>query len=70
MGHIDASHLMDRNLFSFTSLQATGTPDPAGDRAFDDDPDDSAAPQGSVEIGIGGPPRRPRPAPTGGDSSW
>jgi tRNA 2-thiocytidine biosynthesis protein TtcA len=69
MSHVDASHLMDRNLFPFTTLQLTGTPDPAGDRAFDDDPGDGAEPQGIAEIGIGAPPRRPRPAPPGGDSS-
>jgi tRNA 2-thiocytidine biosynthesis protein TtcA len=26
---------MDRNLFPFASLEATGVADPAGDRAFD-----------------------------------
>ncbi len=29
------SHLMDRRLFDFEHLAATGQPDPAGDRAFD-----------------------------------
>jgi tRNA 2-thiocytidine biosynthesis protein TtcA len=42
MGHIDASHLMDRSLFPFTTLQPGGAPDPAGDRAFDDDDDPGA----------------------------
>jgi tRNA 2-thiocytidine biosynthesis protein TtcA len=32
------SHLMDRELFGFTGLQATGVADPAGDIAFDDEP--------------------------------
>ncbi|HJU70748.1 MAG TPA: tRNA 2-thiocytidine(32) synthetase TtcA [Paucimonas sp.] len=32
------SHLMDRNLFDFTGLQATGIADPNGDIAFDEDP--------------------------------
>ena len=36
-GHIVPSHLMDRNLFPFTTLQATGVADPGGDRAFDAD---------------------------------
>ena len=36
MGHVVPSHLMDRNLYPFQSLQATGTADPAGDRAFDE----------------------------------
>ena len=29
------SHLMDRNLFPFSTLEATGVPDPDGDKAFD-----------------------------------
>ena len=37
MGHIVPSHMMDRQLFPFTTIQATGVPDAAGDRAFDDD---------------------------------
>ena len=37
MGHVDASHLIDRNLFPFATLQPTGVADPGGDRAFDDD---------------------------------
>ena len=42
MGRIMPSHLMDRNLYPFTTLQATGVADPAGDKAFDDD--DACAP--------------------------
>ena len=38
MGNVDASHLMDRRLFPFATLQPGGAPDAAGDRAFDDDP--------------------------------
>jgi tRNA 2-thiocytidine biosynthesis protein TtcA len=34
------SHLMDRNLYPFASLQPTGVADPAGDKAFDEDEDD------------------------------
>jgi tRNA 2-thiocytidine biosynthesis protein TtcA len=41
MGHITPSHMMDRNLYPFTSIKPTGTPDPAGDKAFDDDDEDS-----------------------------
>jgi tRNA 2-thiocytidine biosynthesis protein TtcA len=37
MSHIVPSHMMDRSLFPFTTLQATGVPDAQGDRAFDDD---------------------------------
>ncbi len=44
MSHVVPSHLMDRNLFPFQALQATGQPDAAGDRAFDED-DDCGAPQ-------------------------
>ncbi|MGS0741228.1 tRNA 2-thiocytidine(32) synthetase TtcA [Glaciimonas sp. GG7] len=32
------SHLMDRNLFDFVGLKATGIADPNGDIAFDDEP--------------------------------
>ena len=35
MGKVTPSHLMDRNLYPFETLQATGTPQPDGDRAFD-----------------------------------
>jgi len=37
MGRITLSHLMDRNLFPFATLQADGVADPRGDKAFDDD---------------------------------
>ncbi|MDE2614414.1 MAG: tRNA 2-thiocytidine(32) synthetase TtcA [Burkholderiales bacterium] len=40
MGHVTRSHLLDRNLYPFATLQASGVADPAGDKAFDDDPDD------------------------------
>jgi tRNA 2-thiocytidine biosynthesis protein TtcA len=43
MGRVVPSHLMDRNLFPFTTLQASGVADPGGDRAFDDD-DEPCAP--------------------------
>jgi tRNA 2-thiocytidine biosynthesis protein TtcA len=33
--HVVPSHLMDARLFDFANLQATGQPDPDGDRAFD-----------------------------------
>ena len=39
MTHVVPSHLMDRNLHPFRTLQTTGVPDVAGDRAFDDDDD-------------------------------
>ena len=43
MGRIVPSHLMDRTLHPFTTIRATGQPDPMGDRAFDDD-DEACAP--------------------------
>lgn len=44
MGRVTPSHLMDRELFPFASLTATGRPDAAGDRAFDDDEEACASP--------------------------
>ncbi len=38
MGHIVPSHMMDRNLYPFSSLKATGKPDAQGDIAFDEEP--------------------------------
>lgn len=46
------SHLMDRDLFDFAGLQASGSPDPQGDTAFDDPdftPDPSAVRFGEDE---------------------
>jgi tRNA 2-thiocytidine biosynthesis protein TtcA len=37
MANITPSHMMDRNLYPFTTIKPTGRPDPAGDKAFDDD---------------------------------
>jgi len=37
MGNIVPSHLMDKKLYPFTTLQTTGVADPGGDRAFDED---------------------------------
>jgi tRNA 2-thiocytidine biosynthesis protein TtcA len=44
MGNITLSHMMDRSLYPFTSIQATGQPNPAGDKAFDEDEDGCATP--------------------------
>ncbi len=44
MGNLTLSHLMDRNLYPFTTLQASGRPDPEGDKAFDEDADACATP--------------------------
>lgn len=43
MGKVVPSHLMDRNLYPFTTLQTTGVADPSGDRAFDEDDEDPCA---------------------------
>jgi tRNA 2-thiocytidine biosynthesis protein TtcA len=38
MGTVVPTHLLDRDLQDFAAVRATGTPDPAGDIAFDDEP--------------------------------
>jgi tRNA 2-thiocytidine biosynthesis protein TtcA len=38
MGRVVPSHLMDRNLYPYTTLKATGVADAGGDVAFDEDP--------------------------------
>jgi tRNA 2-thiocytidine biosynthesis protein TtcA len=40
MGQLTPSHLLDRNLHPFATLQATGVADPTGDKAFDEDDGD------------------------------
>ena len=50
MGRIVPSHLMDRNLHPFTTLQATGAAHPGGDRAFDDDDADGHCGPATVSI--------------------
>jgi tRNA 2-thiocytidine biosynthesis protein TtcA len=54
MGNIVTSHMLDRNLYPFAGLQATGIADPGGDKAFDDD-DDCASPANIsiVTVGLG-----------------
>jgi len=55
MGNIVTSHMLDRNLYPFATLQASGVADPHGDKAFDDDDDCGAPPAGSViELRPGG----------------
>ena len=50
LGNITPSHLMDRNLYPFTTLQTTGTVNPDGDRAFDEE--DPCAPPAAAPIRI------------------
>ena len=50
MGNIVPSHMMDRNLYPFASLQATGVADPAGDKAFDEDDPCVPAPAAVVRL--------------------
>ncbi len=49
MGKVVPSHLMDRNLYPFTTIEARGVADADGDKAFDDD-DPCAAPGGAAPI--------------------
>jgi tRNA 2-thiocytidine biosynthesis protein TtcA len=42
--HVTRSHLMDRNLYPFATLQTTGVADAEGDKAFDDEPCAPTAP--------------------------
>jgi tRNA 2-thiocytidine biosynthesis protein TtcA len=44
MGNITLSHLMDRNLYPFTTLQAHGVASADGDIAFDEEPCDTPRP--------------------------
>ena len=48
MGNIVTSHMMDRELFPFTTIKATGSPVEGGDIAFDDDETCSTPPATSV----------------------
>jgi tRNA 2-thiocytidine biosynthesis protein TtcA len=57
MGHVVPSHLMDRRLYPFEGLQASGVADADGDKAFDDD-ESCASPAGaantsSIKLPIG-----------------
>ena len=53
MGQIVPSHMMDRNLYPFTTLQAHGKPDALGDKAFDADDDcGSTKPMGGSQATI------------------
>jgi len=47
LAHVTRSHLLDRNLYPFATIQATGAVNPDGDKAFDDD-DDCGDPKPAV----------------------
>ncbi len=51
LGNVVPSHLHDRNLYPFTTLQANGVADPQGDRAFDDEETDACAPPAAAGAG-------------------
>jgi tRNA 2-thiocytidine biosynthesis protein TtcA len=52
MGNITLSHLLDRKLFPFTTLQPTGQANAGGDRAFDDDEGCAPRPAGSGIVSL------------------
>ncbi|MBX3621488.1 MAG: tRNA 2-thiocytidine(32) synthetase TtcA [Rhizobacter sp.] len=55
MGNIVPSHMMDRNLYPFSTLKTTGVADPGGDFAFDDDEScATSAPPGEAAIRFAG----------------
>jgi tRNA 2-thiocytidine biosynthesis protein TtcA len=49
LAHVVPSHLLDRNLHPFATLQATGVPSADGDVAFDDEP---CAPAGDSPVSL------------------
>jgi tRNA 2-thiocytidine biosynthesis protein TtcA len=50
MANITPSHMMDRQLFPFTSIKASGRPEPDGDIAFDEDESCAAPKPGVIRI--------------------
>ena len=50
MGRITPSHLMDRNLYPFATLQSTGVPEAGGDKAFDEDDVDACGSTAVVRL--------------------
>jgi len=59
MSDVVPSHLLDRNLHRFASLQPNGKVNPEGDRAFDEDELDACGPAAGVEPIGSAPPDRP-----------
>jgi tRNA 2-thiocytidine biosynthesis protein TtcA len=52
MGHVVPSHLMDRRIHPFATLKASGVPDAAGDKAFDEDDEGCTSPSTAVPIRV------------------
>jgi tRNA 2-thiocytidine biosynthesis protein TtcA len=52
LGHVVPSHLLDRNLYPFAKLQATGVADACGDKAFDDEDEACGTPAASPVIAL------------------
>ncbi len=52
MGHVVKSHLLDRNLYPFTTLQTTGVASAEGDTAFDDEPCAPPKPHGENVVAL------------------
>lgn len=50
LANVVPSHLQDRNLYPFTSLQATGVVNPDGDKAFDEEDEACAPPPAAAPI--------------------
>ena len=50
MANITPSHMMDRQLFPFTSIKASGQPEPDGDIAFDEDESCATPKPGVIRI--------------------
>jgi tRNA 2-thiocytidine biosynthesis protein TtcA len=48
LANVVPSHLLDRSLYPFTTLQRTGTVNPGGDKAFDEE--DACAPPSSAVV--------------------
>jgi len=59
MSDVVPSHLLDRNLHRFASLQPNGKVNPEGDRAFDEDELDACGPAAGAEPIGSAPPDRP-----------
>ena len=55
MAHVVPSHLLDRNLHPFATLQPSGVPDPMGDKAFDEDDADACGSPAEAVVAFASP---------------